>query len=188
MTGGPHQSIWFTEGNKIIRRSASGEITEISTPTPLAGAANITEGADGALWFTETIAAKVARITEAGAFTEFDMPPGSQPDVIAAGGDGAVWFSEDIYPAVLRITTSGSVNSFRTSDLIGDIAPGRNNSIWYTLPNHGKIGRITNTVTEFGLPANCGLPVAPEGIVVDHNGNVWFTDLLNGQIVEAVGL
>lgn len=191
ITSGPDRSIWFTEpqGNKIARRSESGAITEFPVPTPMSGLGDITLGSDGALWFTETNAAKVGKITEDGAITEYAMTSHSQPDVISAGGDGALWFTEDVYPFVWRMTTSGALSDFRASaDFIADIEPGRNNSIWYTVPNTGKIGRITHNVTEFGPPANCGLPVAPYGIAVDHNGNVWFTDVLNGQIGEVTGL
>src|SRR5260370_769374 len=52
-------------------------------------------GRDGNLWFTESGANKIGRITPAGAVTEFAVPTGnSQPEGITAGPDGSIWFTE----------------------------------------------------------------------------------------------
>jgi hypothetical protein len=50
---------------------------------------------DGALWFTENSANKIARITTAGIISEFLIPTASSsPEFITTGPDGALWFTE----------------------------------------------------------------------------------------------
>src|SRR5216683_3057420 len=71
--------------------------TEFPIPTLDSGPANITQGPDGALWFTEFSANKIGRITTSGVITEFDITPHtpmSFPQGITTGPDGALWFVE----------------------------------------------------------------------------------------------
>jgi virginiamycin B lyase len=107
ITAGPDGALWFTErsGGKIGRITTAGAVTEF--PIPPAShvgrgpfrishdAWGITAGPDGALWFTETIANKIGRITTTGELREFLLPaPNSLPSGITAGPDGALWFTE----------------------------------------------------------------------------------------------
>ncbi len=83
----------------------------------------ITTGADGKLWFAETAAYKIGRMTPAGVVTEFPLPattlpagssgspPG--PTAITAGPDGALWFTE----------TSINPNAAANTVAIGRITP-----------------------------------------------------------------
>ena len=77
------------------------KITEFSTPTLASGPAFMTPGSDGAIWFTEFLAGKIARIptnaTSGTQITEFLIPTaGSQPFDLTSGPDGQVWFVEQI--------------------------------------------------------------------------------------------
>jgi virginiamycin B lyase len=107
ITAGPDDALWFTQSNgrKIGRITTAGVVTEF--PIPPASqvgrrgpfrigydAWGITVGPDGALWFTETIANKIGRITTSGELSEFLLPvPNSLPSGITAGPDGALWFT-----------------------------------------------------------------------------------------------
>jgi virginiamycin B lyase len=52
-------------------------------------------GSDGALWFAETAANKIGKVTTDGHFSEFAIPTvGSAPFGIVAGLNGHVWFTE----------------------------------------------------------------------------------------------
>ena len=83
-------------------------MTEYPLPTPDAFAADITPGPDGALWFTESGADKVGRITTAGVITEFTLPTADTlPGPIVAGADGALWFGEGNTNKIGRMTTAG---------------------------------------------------------------------------------
>lgn len=79
-----------------------------AVPTPNSFPLGITAGPDGALWFTENSGNNVARLTAAGAVTEYPLPtPESWPAGITTGPDGALWFAETDSNKIGRITTSG---------------------------------------------------------------------------------
>ncbi|MEU7038521.1 hypothetical protein ABZ958_33310 [Streptomyces sp. NPDC046237] len=64
-------------------------------PTPECGPFGIATGDDGALWFTETAADRIGRISTSGEITEFPLPDrAGRPHAIAPGADGALWFTE----------------------------------------------------------------------------------------------
>ncbi len=141
----------------------------------------IATGPDGNLWFAETAANKIGRMTPAGKLTQFALPAipeGSQPDTssgppgpvaITAGPDGALWFV-GVPGKIGRITTAGVVTEFTVPDVAPppessagtpatapmwtSITAGPDGALWFTgVP--GEIGRITTSgvVTEFPVPA-----------------------------------
>ncbi len=70
-------------------------------------------GPDGNVWFSETDAGQIGRITPQGEITEFKggITPGSRPLSIAVR-DGAIWFSEAAGNRIARITLDGHVTEF----------------------------------------------------------------------------
>lgn len=109
---GPGPHVWFTDQDNDRLGdldTATGAFRLFSIPTvggfPLA----LTRGPDGNLWFTERVAAKVARMTPDGTFTEWDLTPGAFPNRIVTGPDGAIWFTELFGGNIGRITTSGQL-------------------------------------------------------------------------------
>jgi virginiamycin B lyase len=88
-------------------------ITEFPIPTAGSSPVGITAGPDGNLWFTETVANQIGRITTAGVITEFAIPVvPSQPNDITAGADGNLWFTEYLGNRIGRITTAGVITGF----------------------------------------------------------------------------
>jgi streptogramin lyase len=177
--------------------SASSTVTEYSTGlTSGSSPWGITAGPDGNLWFTETSAAAIGRVTTSGTITEFPgLTLGSSPRGITAGPDGNLWFAESGgLGAIGRISTSGAVTEF-TSGLTTlsqpeDIAAGPDGNLWFTekaVP--GRIGRITpaGVINEFSAGLTIGSQ--PESIVAGPDGNLWFTETANpgriGRITTA---
>jgi len=74
----------------------SGGLTEFTIASGNGGPWDITQGPDGALWFTEMDANKIGRITTAGQVSEFSIPTAdSHPwGIVTAGPDGNLWFTE----------------------------------------------------------------------------------------------
>src|SRR5216683_3192523 len=88
--------------------AAVGTITEYPIPTGSSEPTGITAGPDGNLWFTESNANKVAKVTPSGVFTEYPVPTlNSQPFYITAGPDGNLWFTEFNANKVGKVTASG---------------------------------------------------------------------------------
>jgi streptogramin lyase len=152
-------------------------------PIPLVGIVQpqgITTGPDGNLWFAQTGADKIGRMTPAGAVTQFPLPPipvpaGTQPTpgsapgpvAITVGPDGALWFV-GVPGEIGRITTAGVVTEFpvpavppppgspagtqSTAATLTGITAGPDGALWFTgVP--GEVGRITTAgvVTEFSV-------------------------------------
>src|SRR5262245_27695349 len=88
-------------------------VTEFPIPdTTSARPEGITRGPDGNLWFAETFADRIGRITPAGVVTQFSLPFGSQPAEITAGPDGNLWFTEIGSSRIGRITPAGGITEF----------------------------------------------------------------------------
>jgi hypothetical protein len=86
--------------NQVTHRStaiagsaqSAGKITEFAVGgVP----GEITAGPDRNLWFTETLANKIGRITPSGTITEYRVPTSnSNPGEITAGPEGDLWFTQ----------------------------------------------------------------------------------------------
>src|ERR1700724_466959 len=86
---------------------SAAKITEYPVPTAGSSPGVIAAGPDGNLWFTESSANKIGRISTAGTFTEFSVPTASSsPRGIAVGPDGALWVTEHDADKIGRITTT----------------------------------------------------------------------------------
>jgi virginiamycin B lyase len=111
----------------------------------------ITAGPDGALWFTESGADYIGRITtDTQSITEYPIPtPNSQPWGITTGPDKNLWFTELSAGKIGRMTTSGTITewSIGAGSLPRGITTGPDGALWFVesgqLPNYNAIGRIT---------------------------------------------
>jgi uncharacterized repeat protein (TIGR01451 family) len=159
------------EGRQLL----AAPITEFPIP---AGAAGITAGPDGNLWFT-LFDNEIGRITPTGQVTVFPVPPSaSPPSRITAGLDGNLWFTYILFDHQIgRITPTGQVTVFPTpsgnhSSEPYDIVAGPDGNLWFTEQSGDKIGRITpaGQVTEFPVS------ISPGDIKAGPDGNLWFTE------------
>jgi streptogramin lyase len=157
-------------------------ITEFPIPTADSNPFGITRGPDGNLWFTESLAGRIGRITPAGVVTEFTqgLTPGCQPAQITAGPDGNLWFTEQFSDRIGRITPAGVITEFSAgilpfSEPLG-ITAGPDGNLWFTEQFSDRIGRITPagvvTVFSVGLTLNS----QPALITAGPDGNLWFTE------------
>jgi virginiamycin B lyase len=153
-------------------------------PGPLCGQQyepkDITNGPDGALWFTAGGA--VGRITTSGAIALYPVPSGGQSYGITAGPDGALWFT-DLGPSgteICRMTTAGTVTNCYSAQTGGffalrTITSGPDGALWFTSAGGGgAIGRITTSgvVTYYGDST-----IVPSEIINGPDGNLWFISL-----------
>ncbi len=164
-------------------------INEVPTPTTSAGLAGIAPGSDGNVWFVETAANQIGRITQAGLVTEYPIPTtGAGPYAMTLGPDGNLWFTEANANQIGMINPlSGLIAEFTiptaNSQPEGIIA-GQDGNLWFTEAGANQIGMInpqSDLITEYPIPtANSG----PNAIAVDSAGNLWFTEAGANQIGE----
>jgi hypothetical protein len=200
------------DGYKAIPKADAPDVTAV-IPTPSGAAAppnanNMTIGADGNVWFTETYPTdaqgnvlvtgkeRIGRLGANGVITEFLVPtqyPGvgstdtTTGTYIVTGADGNVWFTERLAGKVGRITPSGTITELKlpTTGSIYGIAAGPDGNIWikdYT----GRIHRVTptGTITSFTIPTtSAGRDVE---LVSGPDGALWFLeDKAVGRITMA---
>lgn len=135
----------------------------------------IAAGRDGNLWFTETGARKIGRITVTGQITEFTIPALAQPGRITAGADGNLWFAEAA-GFIGRMTVTGKLTEFPLPYSPFEAVPfcitaGPDGNLWFTM-TISRVGRVTvqGVFKEFETGYN-GLG----GITAGPDGNLWFT-------------
>ena len=159
--------------------AASPTISEFSVPTANAGPSAIAAGHDGNLWFTESTANQIGRITPKGKVTEFPLPtPNSGPAVITAGPDGNLWFTESSANRIGRITPAGTVTEFpipTPNSVPAGITAGPDGNVWFTELGASQIGRITPLGGISEYPVAPDDLMGPRGITVGPDGNIWFT-------------
>jgi streptogramin lyase len=188
-------------GGKIGRISTTGAVTEFTIPTgadPNGTPNGITTGPDGNLWFTERNSSDhpvIGRLTPGGAYSEFPVTNAifSQSGSITVGPDGNLWFTVSGYSSYVgRISTTGTFSGFGNfaTNFARGITVGPDGNLWLTnydqqFGDPALITRVTpaGVVTQFPLPDAAG---GAFGITADHNGNLWFTELVSGKIVEEV--
>jgi virginiamycin B lyase len=155
----------------------------------------IAAGRDGALWFVESGANKIGRITTAGAISRYPIPSPSSTAQnstfslstdITAGADGRVWFTEPDANKIGAITTGGSVTEYPVAIPQGcqtctgptAITAGPDGRLWFTLPGQDEIGAIATdgTVTEYALPGvPSGDTLVLPAITAGRDRRLWFT-------------
>ncbi len=184
------RSLWLTL--LLLALSATSwaqylSFTEYSVPTSNSLPGCITNGPDGALWFTEAagFANNIGRLTTAGVVTEYPIPTTySKAYCITNGPDGALWFTESNSDKIGRITTFGAITEYpipTPSATPWGITPGPDDALWFVERTGNQIGRITTagTITEYPIPTAASLPVS---IAAGADGALWFTESSGNKI------
>jgi len=163
-------------------------LNQFALPTQDAMPLGITAGADGALWFAESGAGQIGRISLAGKITEWSSAsPSTRPEHIAAGPDGALWFTERGSNKIGRLTTDFQFSEFEIPTVGSNpqsIVSGPDNAMWFTERNADKIGKITmdGKVTEFEMPTASPRARGLQGITLGLDGAIWFTEQALGRL------
>jgi streptogramin lyase len=161
-----------------------GTLKQFKVPTANSQPRAITNGSDGNRWFTEgteftSAPAKIARITPAGAITEFTagVADGCNVCIITdiAQGPGGILYLTSNDPALMRFDVA--TQSFQppvpmpnTSALGGNLAASATD-VWITDFNNDVVWRYQLADGQF-----TSFPVAdPADVAVDGAGTAWFT-------------
>jgi virginiamycin B lyase len=168
----------------------SSLVTTFRLPDPSAVANAIIAGPDANIWFTETAAGRVGRITPGGVIQDFDLSMGSSPAGIAVGSDGNLWITDNGTNGIDRLTPTGVLTEFRLPPGYGtpsSIAATHNGDLWFTETNRAKLGRLTVTgqFSEIGLG-----DFAPANVVSATDDSLWLIDAIHGRVgrYSATGL
>jgi virginiamycin B lyase len=173
----------------VTSRPVMPTLIEHKIPTLAAHAGGIKVGSDGALWFAETGAGQIGRITVDGVVTEYPVPTEDALDdtqgFVALGPDGAIWFNEDRANKLGRISPDGVVAEY---DLPPGTAPiremvaGPDKTLWVTALDANKIVKLSTdgmVLAEYPLP---NADSRPAGMVAGPDGAFWFIENGANQI------
>ena len=161
-----------------------GGLRQFKVPTTNSRPHAITNGSDGNRWFTEgteftNAPAKIARITPAGAITEFapDAADGCNDCIITdiAQGPGGILYITSNDPTLMRFNLA--TESFETpvsmpnSSALGGTVAASATDVWVTDFNNNVVWRYRLADGQFA-----SVPVVdPADVAVDASGNAWFT-------------
>lgn len=162
VTGGPGGDLYVTArcGGQCVNLNGAavyvispGRVVLHKYPLPSGSApTGIVTGSDNNLWIVESGTNEIARMTAAGAVTQYRIPTAnSGADRITYGYDKAQWFTESNANKIARVTTGGAITEYTipTADSRPTgIAPcadsfcGAHGGLWFTETNANKIGRF----------------------------------------------
>lgn len=162
------------------------EIQEFPVP-PGSFPQGIAAGPDGNIWFTETGANRVGKITTNGVVTQYPVGGGARDLVgIAAGSDNRLWFCAYSSGQIGAITTNGVATLYTIPRIASEplkspqyIIRGAGANMWYSDLSY-RIGRITpaGVITQYVHQAG----VNPWGLALGFDNNIWFTDYFSDTV------
>jgi streptogramin lyase len=146
----------------------------------------IITGSDGALWFGNSGASAVGRLTLNGIYTSH--PAGNTPYSVVTGADGNIYAGNQGNNTITKYTRSGATFTFATSNSPYNLAAGMDGNFWYI--THFYVGRVTpngieTNVVPGGLTndANWITPGHDDAMWIAQNGRVGRVDF-NGKVTE----
>ncbi len=173
-------------GNSFIRIICTGI-------TPGSQAYATTSGADGNVWFTEYNGIHIGKFDLVSKLASEYGPLLTPATSITAGPDGKVWFAErsddGTTSIVGNITPAGVITEFKTTPVSGVVralTTGADGRVWFVKdgfggPAVGKIDPATGAITTYSTGLK-GAFTLFGGIAAGGDGNIWFTEYLNGLI------
>ena len=171
-------------GQRIGRITTAGELSAFELLDD-SGPFGITDGPDGALWFTAMTSGHIGRISTEGEVSDW-QPVGGTPSMIVTGPDNRLWFTLNQRNAIGRLSPAGklTVRELPTAAAgpVG-IATTHDDAVWFTEILADKLGRIpmNEAIQEIELPGK------PHAVVADPDDGVWVSLWGADQIARVSG-
>ena len=171
---------WLLSGSTPTPPPPAGQ--KYATPTGASGPSSLALGPDGNLWFAESFANKIGRITPSGVITEFPIPTANSfPAGIAAGVDGNLWFTEADGNKIGRITPAGAVTEFAlhtVGALPGPIVLGGDGALWFAEAQYNNLAWISpfGDLAEYHLNATSSQAGGILAVAAGSDLSIWFAE------------
>ncbi|MBL1287437.1 hydrolase [Streptomyces sp. For3] len=179
---GPDDTVWYEHsaaGDKVFSRVdlEQGPTRIVRLDTQFSVVA-MTEGPDGAVWFTQRdeYDAKqregIGRLTPDGTYRKWPLPADASPGDLVTGPDRALWFTD--YGSISRFGTDGDLTRYpvRNATYLSHLAVGTDKCLWFTADH--RIGRLTpqGNMTLWAVPGAQDLGA----LVAVEDGSFWLAD------------
>jgi streptogramin lyase len=197
---GPDGNLWFPyiyanscSCSAIGRITTSGVTTAFPTTTASSYPFDVAVGSDSNIWFTESVASKIGKMTIAGVMlAEYPTKTANAGlSAITSGPDGNLWFLENTpYGAVGKITTSGKVTEYKAQmqSFINGITSGSDGAIWFAQAYPNAVARVTTQGVVSTVPLTSS-NASGDVVTVGPDGKLWVGEGLAGAIgrLSAIG-
>jgi RHS repeat-associated protein len=145
--------------------------TNFFVPTASSSPQSVTAGPDGIVWFVENAAAKLAKVTPSGSFTEYTIGGvGSTPVSVVAGPDGKMWVADSGGKQIVAVTTSGSTTSYSTNLNTPIAITSDGSNLWYDSTGSFALVELDTTGTLVGQWTGLG---STGPLVYGPDGDLW---------------
>lgn len=191
-------NVWFTMGggglanidlpalNMVGKLTLDGDIMVYSLPTKASAPDGLAIGPDGAVYVTQYLGGRIARIDPKRRSIEEYIVPTASPQLtgLAVDANGNLWFNENKGNKVGRLSPSGVISEYQipsaNSRPTGMVIDHQAN-IWFSERDTSKVGclRADGTIIEYSIPTPNAKPTA---MAVDSLGRVWFSERQGNKI------
>ena len=204
MAAGADGKMWISSfyDASLTSVDTEGNVTVYPMPTSIEA---ISGGPDGKLWTAVT--AQILRVDLSGSVTMFDMPrEGSaltSGNAIVAGSDGKLWLSANLAgcpfspcirlgAALVSVTIDGVSTIYQpptsASNAAWDVAFGADGNPWLLESRFNAdtehYDPVLLRMTSNGMFTAFTFDASPSSLVSDSNGNLWFADVYDQQIIK----
>jgi virginiamycin B lyase len=182
---GPGGDMWITDfqGAQIVRIEQSGPISRYDAAPPpgmtKSSPRDIVEGSDQNMWFTNTVADAIGKVSTGATptVTEYPVGKGTQPRSIALAPDGSIWATlahRELAKIDEGTGSSTIVKLPAVDENLNAIAVAQDGTIWLTGegPWVYHVNADGSLIKKYKLPS--GAKYADE-IAIDGQGIVWTT-------------
>ncbi len=181
-----------TRGVQVVQQQPPSQVLKFPLLTSSSGPSAVALGADANYWVTEGSAGKIARVTNAGAVTEFAYVLSRAPSFVATGGGApyAVW-SVDSKDAILGAVSPAGVPAevaLPAGSSPQEVYDDASGDVWFAEAGLNVVAETTNAIfnkkppklTSYALPAGSH----PFSIVQGPDKNIWVTEPGSGAIAK----
>jgi virginiamycin B lyase len=179
--------VWWTgkEGDVVGRLDPeTGRMRVFELPEADSAPIYIAEGCDG-MYFTELTGARIGRVTDDGAITEWATPTPQSRPIAVAPRDCRVWFSEEAgHRFGVLDPRSGRIVEYplrRRGDELASLAFDRRGALWLQHVKPDVFGRAgpDREVDDFPIPTE---KAKMHRIIAGPGGTMWFTELASDKV------
>jgi streptogramin lyase len=169
--------------------AVTGQVTEFPIPGGAASAPHgIAAGPDGNVWFTESAAPKIGKITPAGVITDFPVAGGTAPEDIAAGPNNTLWMVDKGANKLFKVDTTTGTSTVQTATVVSPngIAAGPDGDIWVANQG-GTVQKVKPDGSNDGGAITAVAVGNLQDIAKGPDNNMWVSDFNGGLIRITTG-
>jgi virginiamycin B lyase len=203
ITSGPDNGLWTTVNtqDQIVRYDTNGSYTNVYSTSRYADPVRITNGPDGALWFTEGFSSgdpsagnKIGRMTVSGQLAEYPFPESGMPSSISDGPNDSLWttWSSPLNSnRIFAVSTSGTFTDYTNGQpfgYLGGITHDTAGHLWFTDRDHNQIVMMNPDASSTPPPAAVPTTVTltPTAGVEPVDGNASFEATVTDKDAQPV--